>query len=82
MILHVQIVNYLLRGWIKNIESDNSVALPLLDYPESIEYDVVKELEFVRQGMKRSVKVQFYGSVTSQWERLGMFLKSRFQYGV
>lgn len=77
-----EIVNFLLRGWIKNVESDSSVALPLLDYPESVEYDVVKELEFVRQGVKKSAKVQFYGSMTSQWERLGMFLKSRFQNGV
>lgn len=78
----MQIVNFLLRGWIRNVESDSSVALPLLDYPKSVEYDDVKELEFVRQGMKKSVKVQFYGSMTSQWERLGMFLKSRFQDGV
>lgn len=82
MILHVQIVNFLLRGWIKNIESHSSVALPLLDSPESIEYDIVRDLEFVRQGMKKAVRVQFYGSMTSQWERLRMFLKSRFQYGV
>ncbi|MCE2055301.1 hypothetical protein HAX54_042370 [Datura stramonium] len=77
-----EIVNFLLRGWVKNVESNSSVALPLLDSPESVEYDVVKDLEFVRQGMKKSARVQFYGSMTSQWERLAMFLKSRFPYGV
>lgn len=78
----MQVVNFLLREWIRNVESDRSVALPLLDYPENVERDIVRELEFVRQGMKKSVKVQFYGSMTSQWERLGMFLKSRFQNAV
>lgn len=77
-----EVVNFLLREWIRNVESDRSVALPLLDYPENVERDIVRELEFVRQGMKKSVKVQFYGSMTSQWERLGMFLKSRFQNAV
>ncbi|CAN4110262.1 unnamed protein product [Withania somnifera] len=63
-----EVVNFLLRGWIRNVESNSSVALPLLDSPESVKYDAVKELEFVRQGKKKAAKVQFYGSI-SQWER-------------
>ena len=34
------------RGWIKNLESQSFVALPLLD-DESGWYDVAKDLEFV-----------------------------------
>ncbi|XP_076922219.1 pheophytinase, chloroplastic-like [Bidens hawaiensis] len=72
-----EVVNYLLRGWIKNLESKGFVALPLVD--ESGRFDVAKNLEYMRDGKKRSVKVQFYGSETSVWSRLTSYFNSRFQ---
>ena len=48
----VQVVNYLLRGWIKNLESQGFVALPLLD-DESGRCDVAKDLEFVLGKSKK-----------------------------
>lgn len=59
-------VNYLLRGWIENLESDGSVMLPLLDGSESSDdYDVIKDLEFMSEGSKKSVRVEFRGSKLS-----------------
>ena len=48
----VQVVNYLLQGWIKNLESQGFVALPLLD-DESGRCDVAKDLEFVLGKSKK-----------------------------
>ena len=48
----VQVVNYLLRGWIKNLESQGFVALPLHD-DESGRCDVAKDLEFVLGKSKK-----------------------------
>lgn len=50
--IYMQVVNYLLRGWIKNLESQGSVALPLLDDLETIQRTTAKDLEFVRGGEK------------------------------
>ncbi|KAJ0751321.1 putative pheophytinase [Helianthus annuus] len=74
----MQVVNYLLRGWIKNLESQGFVALPLVD-DESGRFDVAKDLEYVRDGKKRSVRVQFYGSETSIWSRLTSYFNTQFQ---
>ncbi|MFS7940680.1 putative alpha/beta hydrolase-1 [Helianthus anomalus] len=73
-----EVVNYLLRGWIKNLESQGFVALPLVD-DESGRFDVAKDLEYVRDGKKRSVRVQFYGSETSIWSRLTSYFNTQFQ---
>nr|GMC84637.1 putative disease resistance protein RGA3 [Ipomoea batatas] len=64
-----EVVNFLLRGWIRSLESSGLVTLPLLDSPECAAFDISREVEFIRGGLKKSVNVQFYGSTTSQWER-------------
>ncbi|KAK1553455.1 hypothetical protein Q3G72_035477, partial [Acer saccharum] len=73
-----EVVNYLLRGWIQNLESKGSVALPLLDDTESIQYSIARDVEFVREGSKKSVSVTFYGSKFSLWNNIGSYIKSRF----
>ncbi|CAA2985150.1 pheophytinase, chloroplastic-like [Olea europaea subsp. europaea] len=70
-----EVVNFLLRGWIRNLESNNSVALPLLDNPDDVNYDVVADLEFKRERSRKSVRVQFHGSRFSLWS----WLSSRFK---
>lgn len=74
-ILDMQVVNFLLRGWIRNVESQGSVELPLLDCPESFQYDFSKDLEFTRDGSRKSVRVNFYGSRSSFWNRMRSFFK-------
>lgn len=72
-----QVVNYLLRGWIKNLEHKGSVSLPLLDDPESMQYIIDRDLEFVREGSKKSVKVRYHGSLLSLWGKVSSFINSR-----
>lgn len=71
-------MNYLLRGWIKNLESQGLVALPLLDAQESMQINIARDLEFVRDGSKKSVKVRFFGSKFSFWDRISSYISSRF----
>lgn len=72
-----EVVNYLLRGWIKNLESKGSVVLPLLENQDSVEHDTALELEFLRQGSKRTVKVRLYGSDFSLWDQISSFINTR-----
>ncbi|CAN4076835.1 unnamed protein product [Withania somnifera] len=76
-----EVVNFLLRGWIRSLDSHGSVALPLLDSPESVECDIVKDLEFFGEGPERSARVQFYGSMVPHWKRGSAYLKTQFQRG-
>ncbi|KAK8650461.1 hypothetical protein V6N13_140100 [Hibiscus sabdariffa] len=71
-----EVVNYLVRGWIENLESKGAVALPLLEDMEmgSIQNSTSKDLEFVREGSKKSVMLWFLGSKFSLWN----LEKSRF----
>lgn len=69
-------MNYLLRGWMKNLESHGSVTLPLLDDPESVQSDIAKDLEFVRDGSAKSVSVRFFGSKFSLWNQISSYVKS------
>ncbi|KAL8061950.1 hypothetical protein ABFX02_02G116100 [Erythranthe guttata] len=64
-----EVVNFILRGWLKNVESEGRFVLPLLDDdPENANYDVTKDLEFFRQeGSRKSVRVKFHGSNFSVW---------------
>ncbi|KAK9125201.1 hypothetical protein Scep_014047 [Stephania cephalantha] len=71
-----EVVNYLLRGWIKNLESQGSEALPLLDADKSDQHDVSKDLEFLREGSKKSVRVHFFGSEFSVWRQIGSYIRS------
>uniref|UniRef100_A0A2N9IXV9 AB hydrolase-1 domain-containing protein n=1 Tax=Fagus sylvatica TaxID=28930 RepID=A0A2N9IXV9_FAGSY len=41
-----EVVNYILRGWIKNLETQGSFALPLLDDGESVNYSIARESVF------------------------------------
>ncbi|XP_073041656.1 pheophytinase, chloroplastic-like [Primulina eburnea] len=74
-----EVVNYLLRGWIKNVESKGSAVLPLLDDLESAGYsNVSKDLEFSRDGSKKSVRVKFRGNTTFSFrEWLNFHFKKR-----
>ncbi|KAK8614422.1 hypothetical protein V6N13_122778 [Hibiscus sabdariffa] len=74
-----EVVNYLLRGWIRNLESKGAVALPLLDdlEMESIQSSISKDLEFVREGSKKSVMVRFLGSKFSLWNLITSYFRSR-----
>ncbi|PIN11073.1 putative hydrolase/acyltransferase (alpha/beta hydrolase superfamily) [Handroanthus impetiginosus] len=65
-----EVVNFLLRGWIQNLESNGSSTLPLLDGPESVDYDTTKDLEFIREGSRKLVRVHFHGSKFSIWNWL------------
>ncbi|KAL5543639.1 hypothetical protein UlMin_007423 [Ulmus minor] len=74
-----EVVNYLLRGWIKNLESEGLVTLPLVDDSESSEYDVAKDLEFPRDGSKKSVSVRFFGSKLSLWKSISSYFKAHLE---
>lgn len=74
-----EVVNFLLRGWIKNLESEGSVALPLLDDPESTTLsNIARDLEFPRDGSKKSVQVRFFGSKLSLWNWITSYLQAHF----
>lgn len=70
-----QVINYLLRGWLKNVESEGSVNLPFLEDSSFEEHGVSRELEFVRTGSKKSVSVRLFSSQISLWSQLSSFLK-------
>lgn len=76
---YIQVVNFLLRGWIKNLESEGSVALPLLDDPESTTLsNIARDVEFPRDGSKKSVQVRFFGSKLSLWNWITSYLQAHF----
>uniref|UniRef100_A0A0E0E1N9 Uncharacterized protein n=1 Tax=Oryza meridionalis TaxID=40149 RepID=A0A0E0E1N9_9ORYZ len=72
----IPVINYLLRGWLKNVESEGSVGVPFLEEPRYAENGVSRELEFVRGGSKKSVHVRLFGSKISLWSQLRSLLKS------
>ncbi|XP_057524446.1 pheophytinase, chloroplastic [Amaranthus tricolor] len=76
-----EVVNYLLRGWIKSLESNSSVTLPLLNDAEAQakKYDLTKDVEFVREGSEKLVRVRFFGSQFSLWKLLKSQIKVRLQ---
>ncbi|KAI4382979.1 hypothetical protein MLD38_008866 [Melastoma candidum] len=54
-----EVVNHLLRGWIRNQESRGSALLPLVDDdPWNLERNVDRDLEFFRGGEKKAVRVR------------------------
>lgn len=71
-----EVINFLLRGWIENLESDGSIALPFIEEPEYEELGVSRELEYEREGMRKSVQVQLFGSKFSLWNQMSSFVKS------
>lgn len=74
-----EVVNYILRGWIKNLELKGAVALPLLDDKEAVHYDLTKDVEFIREGSQKLVKVKFFGSKFSFWNQIWSQIKARIQ---
>uniref|UniRef100_A0A2C9VM85 AB hydrolase-1 domain-containing protein n=1 Tax=Manihot esculenta TaxID=3983 RepID=A0A2C9VM85_MANES len=72
-----EVVNYLLRGWINNIESHGSSALPLLDDSHSIQNGISKDLEFTREGSKKLVKIRAFGEGFSIWTWISSSIKSQ-----
>ncbi|URE33311.1 alpha/beta hydrolase fold [Musa troglodytarum] len=72
-----EVINFLLRGWIKNLESQGSVSLPLLEEPDYVQYEILKELEYVKEGSHKSIKVRFLGSNFSFWNLIISSLKLR-----
>lgn len=74
----MQVVNYLLRGWIRSLEAEGSISLPLLDDLETPQHSVVQDLEFVREGVKRTVRVRFVELKYQLWNRISSFIESRF----
>jgi len=75
----MQVVNYILRGWVKNLESNGAAALPLLDDKEAVNYDLTKDVEFIREGSKKLVQVKFFGSKSSFWNQIWSQIKARIQ---
>ncbi|KAL0413665.1 UNVERIFIED_CONTAM: Pheophytinase, chloroplastic [Sesamum radiatum] len=74
-----EVVNFLLRGWIQNLESNGSIMLPLLDGPENVDCNVTKDLEFTREGSRKSVRVRFYGNKLSVWSWLSSHYRPIFE---
>ncbi|KAM6595114.1 hypothetical protein CsatA_002817 [Cannabis sativa] len=71
-----EVVNLLLRGWIKNVESQGSVTLPLLEEFESTDFNIARELEFPRDGSKKEVNVRFFGSNITLWNWISSYIRA------
>ncbi|KFK25607.1 hypothetical protein AALP_AA8G136500 [Arabis alpina] len=73
-----EVVNYLIRGWIKHLESDGFEALPLLEDPEEDweDYRIAREIEFPREGWKKAVNLLLYGRKFSFWSGVGESFRS------
>lgn len=65
-----EVVNFLLRGWIGNLESEGFMALPLLDEPDLVQPDHWREMEFMKMGLRRSVQARVVASESSFWYHL------------
>ncbi|XP_061344889.1 pheophytinase, chloroplastic-like [Gastrolobium bilobum] len=75
-----EVINFLLRGWIRNLESQGSVSLPLLEDLDSVKHTFDRELEFPREGSKKSVMVRFFVSSFSLWDRIRSYIKSQSKF--
>ncbi|CAH2072818.1 unnamed protein product, partial [Thlaspi arvense] len=75
-----EVVNYLMRGWIKHLESGGFEALPLLDDGEDDweQSSIAREIEFPREGWKKAVKLWLYGSKYSFWRGVGDAFRASF----
>ncbi|KHN11716.1 hypothetical protein glysoja_006169 [Glycine soja] len=72
-----EVINFLLRGWIRNLESEGSISLPLLEGLDSLKQANARELEFIREGSTKSVMVRFYESTFSLWDRIRSYINHR-----
>ncbi|PKA53363.1 hypothetical protein AXF42_Ash012304 [Apostasia shenzhenica] len=72
-----EVVNFLLRGWIKSLESRGSISLPLLEESTIPEISFSRVLEYVKEeGSQKSVQVRFFGTEVSLWDQISSFLSS------
>ncbi|CAM8969768.1 unnamed protein product [Rhodiola kirilowii] len=71
-----EIINYLLRGWIKNLESEGMTGLPLLDENLSSQQPVDKKVEFIRDGSKKLVTVRYIETNFLPFRWLTSFIRS------
>lgn len=69
-------INFLVRGWMRNVESEGSISLPLLDDLVSVKEGNVWELEFVREGSRKSAMVRFFGSRISLLDRIRSYINN------
>ncbi|XP_020214939.1 pheophytinase, chloroplastic [Cajanus cajan] len=72
-----EVINFLLRGWIRNLESQGSISLPLLDELECVQHANGRELEFMREGSRKLVTVRFFSSRFSLWDSIRSYIKPR-----
>ncbi|KAF7836113.1 pheophytinase, chloroplastic [Senna tora] len=76
-----EVINFLLRGWIKNLESQGRFSLPMLeDESDNVKQNISKELEFMREGSRKSVTVRYFGSSFTVWERIRSYINSNFKF--
>ncbi|CAN8299689.1 unnamed protein product [Cochlearia groenlandica] len=75
-----EVVNYLMRGWIKHLESDGFEALPLMEDGEEDweKSSIAREIEFPREGLKKAVNLLLYGSKYSFWRGVGETIRANF----
>ncbi|XP_057457488.1 pheophytinase, chloroplastic isoform X1 [Lotus japonicus] len=72
-----EVINFLLRGWIRNVESQGAVSLPLLEDLDSMKSPIIdRELEFPREGSKKSVAIRYFVSSVSLMDRIRSYIKS------
>lgn len=74
-----EVVNFLLRGWIRSVESEGSIPLPLLDDPNLVQPDQWREMEFMKMGRRRSVQARVVESASSFWYHLLSVIQSLFK---
>ncbi|TKY67950.1 Pheophytinase [Spatholobus suberectus] len=72
-----EVINFLLRGWIRNLESHGSISLPLLDELDCLKNADARELEFIREGSRKLVTVRFFGSRFSLWDWIRSYINPR-----
>ncbi|KAK9683040.1 hypothetical protein RND81_10G114100 [Saponaria officinalis] len=62
-----EVVNYLLRGWIGSLESEGNVTFPLLDDAQTVQYDLSKDVEYIKEESKKMVRVRYFGPKFTLW---------------
>lgn len=73
-----EVVNFLLRGWVKALESQGLTPLPLLEELDYPEYSLSRDVEFLKEGYRKSVRVNLMGSSgVSVWNQIRWLLRSR-----
>ncbi|KAG8363652.1 hypothetical protein BUALT_Bualt19G0044800 [Buddleja alternifolia] len=73
-----EVVNFLLRGWIKNLESEGSVMLPLLDIEESVDNFILRKFYYPFQGgYLKCESARFFASREAKLVSFSSFVASR-----